>query len=57
MQERVHFISNYRSGLHSMTELCERFGVSRKSDYKWICRYRDLRVVARRASSARGVLG
>lgn len=39
MDERVHFISEYRRGIWSMTELCDRCGVSRKTGYKWLARY------------------
>ncbi len=41
MQERVRFIADYRSGLYSMTELCEQFRVSRKTGYKWIRRFEE----------------
>lgn len=39
MDERVQFISDYQRLLFTMTELCDRFGVSRKTGYKWIARY------------------
>lgn len=39
MDERVHFISEYQRGIWSMTELCDRVGVSRKTGYKWLARY------------------
>lgn len=39
MDERVQFISDYQRQLFSITELCDRFGVSRKTGYKWIARY------------------
>jgi len=39
MKERVLFIDDLESGLYSMTELCELYGVSRKSGYKWAQRY------------------
>ncbi len=39
MRERGRFIVNYESGLYTMSELCERFGVSRKTAYKWAARY------------------
>ena len=41
VQERIRFIADYDSGLYTMTELCERFGVSRQTGYKWIHRYRE----------------
>ena len=39
MDERVRFIAAVKTGALSMVELCERFGVSRKTDYKWLSRY------------------
>jgi transposase InsO family protein len=39
MDERVQFISDYRRQLFTMTELCERYGVSRKTGYALIERY------------------
>jgi putative transposase len=41
MDERVSFIADHRSGLWTMTELCERYEVSRKTGYKWLDRYRS----------------
>ena len=41
MDERVDFVSDHRSGLYMMTELCGRYGISRKTGYKWIGRYAD----------------
>lgn len=40
MDERVQFISDFQRQLWTMTELCDRYGVSRKTGYKWIGRYR-----------------
>jgi len=40
MDERMRFIVDHRSDEWTMTELCERYGVSRKTGYKWIERYR-----------------
>ena len=39
MDERVQFISDYQRQRFTITELCDRFGVSRKTGYKWIARY------------------
>lgn len=39
MLERSKFIAAHQSGLYSMTELCTRFGISRKTGYKWLARY------------------
>jgi len=39
MDERVRFIADWqRQGL-SVSELCRRYGISRKTGYKWIARY------------------
>jgi putative transposase len=40
MDERVCFIADYNSGSWTMTELCERHAISRKTGYKWLERYR-----------------
>jgi transposase InsO family protein len=42
MSERLKFIEESLSGLYTTLELCERFGVSRKTGYKWRARYREL---------------
>jgi transposase InsO family protein len=39
MNRRVQFIAAFDSCQYSMTELCERFGISRKTGYKWADRY------------------
>lgn len=39
MRERVQFIALYQTGLYTMSELCARFGISRKTGYKWVARY------------------
>jgi putative transposase len=41
MDERVKFIAAYLRGELSLSRLCETFGVSRKTAYKWISRYAD----------------
>ena len=38
-EQRRSFIEDYRSGEWSMTELCERYGVSRPTGYKWVERF------------------
>lgn len=40
MTERHKFVLAYDDGLFTMTELCTRFGISRKTGYKWLNRYR-----------------
>jgi len=39
MDERIRFIAAHASHAHSMSELCELFGISRKTGYKWLARY------------------
>ena len=41
MDERVKFIGAYLRGEIAVTRLCEAFGVSRKTAYKWIARYSE----------------
>ncbi len=41
MTERMEFLMTLDRGLYSMAELCERFGVSRKTGYKWLSRWAD----------------
>ena len=36
---RLQLVTEYREGFTSMTELCEEYGVSRKTAYKWLERY------------------
>ena len=40
MDSRKHFIAYWHTGYWTMTELCAEFGISRKSGYKIISRYR-----------------
>lgn len=39
VQERIRFVKDYDAGLYTMSELCKRFGVSRKTGYKWLQRF------------------
>ena len=39
LNERRRFVRLYRSGLWSMTELCERLAISRPTGYKWVARW------------------
>jgi len=41
MREREKFVRDAESGLWTMTELCERRGISRKTGYKILARYRE----------------
>jgi hypothetical protein len=31
MEERIRFVKDYRSGVFEMSELCGRYGISRKT--------------------------
>jgi putative transposase len=39
MSERQKFIDDYLTGEFSVTELCRRYGISRKTGYKWVDRF------------------
>jgi putative transposase len=39
MEQRLEFIHEYESGLFTMTELAEQYGISRTTGYKWLSRY------------------
>jgi transposase InsO family protein len=41
MDQRTQFIADYLRKVLSVTELCDLYGVSRKTAYKWIDRYRQ----------------
>ena len=40
VDERARFARDFLSGQWSMVELCERYGVTRPTGYKWLARYR-----------------
>ena len=39
MDQRTQFMADYLRDVLSITELCEMYGVTRKTGYKWIDRY------------------
>jgi transposase InsO family protein len=39
VDQREKFIRDQRFDLYAMTELCERYGISRKTGYKWLARF------------------
>ena len=39
MNEKTQFIGDYLRGTFNVTELCDAYGISRKTAYKWIDRY------------------
>jgi len=41
MEERARFVLEALEGWESMSELCARYGVSRRVGYKWLDRYRE----------------
>ena len=40
-KQRQAFVHDYESGQWSMTELCQRYGVSRPTGYLWLDRYQE----------------
>lgn len=41
MDEKLLFIADFVRGGHLFTSLCAQYGISRKTGYKWVQRYRD----------------
>jgi transposase InsO family protein len=41
LEERLRFVIDYQEGEQTMTELCQRYQVSRETGYVWLRRYRD----------------
>ena len=41
VDERVKFIADVLKGDHTVTELCQRYQISRKTGYKWIERFEE----------------
>ena len=39
MEERIRFVKDEATGLYTMSKLCERYGISRKTGYKWLSRF------------------
>jgi transposase InsO family protein len=39
--ERVRFVQEFAGGEWTLTELCERFQVTRPTGYKWVARFRE----------------
>jgi transposase InsO family protein len=39
MEQRERFIHDHRVALYTMVELCARYGISRKTGYKWLGRF------------------
>jgi transposase InsO family protein len=41
VEQRTQFIDDVHEGFYTMTELCARYGISRKTGYKWLERFRE----------------
>ena len=41
MDEKILFIADHLRETDSFSRLCERYGISRKTGYKWVARYRQ----------------
>jgi len=41
MSARRDFIEDWLRGLYTMTELCARYGISRRIGYKWVARFEE----------------
>jgi len=39
MEQRARFVEEFDSALYTVTELCRRYGISRKAGYKWLNRW------------------
>ena len=45
MDQRVAFIADWLRAEWTMTELAERYGISRKTAFKWVERYAEDRIL------------
>lgn len=41
MDEKLLFLADHLRGVGNFSQLCERYGISRKTGYKWVERYRE----------------
>lgn len=41
MEQRIQFIVDVLDGTYNLSELCEHYGISRKTGYKWLRRYQQ----------------
>ena len=57
VEQRVEFIRAVERDEHSFSTLCERFGISRKTGYKWLKPYRDFEDVEGLRDQSRAPLG
>jgi putative transposase len=45
MDQKIRFIADHQRGFFSFPELCARFGISRRTGYKWVEGFRTDRTV------------
>ena len=53
MDQRIQFLTDHRRGLYPVTELCARYGISRKTGYKWLDQFEGTAGVVCRIGAAR----
>lgn len=53
MDQRLRFIVEYLEEIYDMTTLCNSYGISRKTGYKWVRRYEDLGIEGLKEQSRR----
>ena len=41
VEQRERFLGDVQLGVYTVTELCARFGISRKTGYKWLARFAE----------------
>src|SRR5688500_14775952 len=41
VKQRLAFVAAVKRQQHTITELCRRFGISRRTGHKWLARYRE----------------
>ena len=50
--ERIRFVVEALKEEDSMSGVCQRFGISRKTGYKWLARYQSVGAGPKRATRA-----
>lgn len=55
MDQKLLFIADYLRKTASFTDLCQHYGISRKTGYKWVQRYQQLGIEALNEQSRRPV--
>src|SRR5260370_19752762 len=41
MEEKLRFVCEYELGERTMTQLCQKYGISRETGYVWVRRFRQ----------------